>query len=740
MKKIIRILSVSFVFTVMLFCGILLSSCCSPKPCEVKVTFVGADERLELEDYSYYVDFSETSKVSFTVPKGYDHTKISGSISGVSVPFEVQYKQGEIVEEGYEYTLDKEITFVTNFVKRDFELIIDLTQMLKLKFDITLANGMENFQAFLINKEKTEKFFTSFNESDVISKVNFVNNKASIEYGNYVVLVHNKVVSKINYDSLYSEVNHYTNANNLANVGSINYSYYKRAKKGNADYVFNSNPNTALYYFGEIKESVNLYTKIPNYVEDRGFQIDRKPNTFYLFTNLSEYNSDLLTMQAYTTTNKVYNSTDANMDRINGKVVEKVDPSAIYSDRYDVHKIYLGNNLDEDVLVDNADKSTLNKELFFVVSSSMDLSNINFYLLNDEYERTKNAYTIAVNESLTDKGNYYISFSSEDLAHFSLDRDYVATNGTIYNYQTGLAILYPEVDYNFFGAHKLTDYMRIFKNINIINTDSEITANDLHLNFYLKDDDGNIKYGLTDSHFWPNDMYKRDCVYFNTTDIFDYNAEDGLNYYKNNLYLEIRGKEYTNFRSVTINYVTIYSDTEALADGQVNVENYKDYNGIKDFKVRRLIYRDLGEYTINIYVSLNGTFKEPTTLDFSFAQMPNIYTQGVYMTDNPLFASLADFSFIGGGNKDTFNSLSFSYVKDLYYFTNTSDSTFDIEIRLDPNDPTTTISTSQNFCDIMGNVITMEINGEKFYIKVIKQDTIYELLDSGKMYVVKKGA
>ena len=40
----------------------------------------------------------------------------------------------------------------------------------------------------------------------------------------------------------------------------------------------------------------------------------------------------------------------------------------------------------------------------------------------------------------------------------------------------------------------------------------------------------------------------------------------------------------------------------------------------------------------------------------------------------------------------------------------------------------------------MGRKITMEINGEPYAIKVIKQDTIFNLLENGKMWVVNKGS
>ena len=61
--------------------GFFLSSC-SAKQCEVKVTFVGVDEDLELESYSYYVPFNESTTMTVKIPEGYDHTKVVTSING----------------------------------------------------------------------------------------------------------------------------------------------------------------------------------------------------------------------------------------------------------------------------------------------------------------------------------------------------------------------------------------------------------------------------------------------------------------------------------------------------------------------------------------------------------------------------------------------------------------------------------------------------------------------------------
>ena len=168
------------------------------------------------------------------------------------------------------------------------------------------------------------------------------------------------------------------------------------------------------------------------------------------------------------------------------------------------------------------------------------------------------------------------------------------------------------------------------------------------------------------------------------------------------------------------------------------MENPKVYNGYKDYLMSKLIYDNLGEYTVTITVNLKGAYKEGVALDFSTLNLID-YSDAVYITSNDQFETLNDFSPIHLSNKDTFSSIKFSMYRDLYYFTVSSNSDFDIEIRLDPDDPSTVISSSKNFCDIMGNPLKIEVHsGEFYYLKVIKQDMIFELLTKDKMYVVNK--
>ena len=734
MKKNLKYIANIFIIFAFFVCGFFLSSCCSPKPVKVYVNFIGADERLGLQSYSYYVEYNSPTKITFSIPAGYDHNEIVASINGVNKELTFQY-DGQ-VEEGYEYDVGKTLSWYMNHVRSNFTLDINLTQMTKIKHQITLDSELNDFKIVTVSKEKTEGRFSSLKSSDVLETIDFNGKVAYVEYGSYILFIHNTRNSK--YDAIYSNLNHYTNIKNQANIGTLNYSVYNLAKKGNTDYYFDNDPYTAIYYFGEIKEDIKLYSQIPDFEEDKGFDIERQPNIFYLFTNLSEYNSDLLTMEAFTLTTSVYDESNDDIDKIDGNVVKKVTPSEVFNDRYDLYKIYLGENLDSETLIDEYEKGDLNTDLYFVVSSTMGIENINFNMLKDAFEKTQygEGYKLSLSETKTEKNKFYLKLDKDTLFKFSLDRDLIDASNVVHEYKTGSAILYPEVDYSFFNTAKMGNYSRIFQVVQINNNDAGINSEDLHINFYIKDGE-EIKYGLTDHEFWISNHEKRDCVYFRTSDLFSEPDETGKRTYKNNLYIEVRGKEYENFKSVLLDTVSFGAQGETLTKVALDVENPKVYNGYKDYFLSKLIYEDLGEYTVTITVNLKGAYKEGVALDFSKLNMSG-YSE-VYITSNDQFETLSDFSFIHNNNKEDFSGIAFSMYRDLYYFTFSSDPNFDIEIRLDPDDPNTVISSSKNFCDIMGNPLSIEVHsGEFYYLKVIKQDKIFELIHEGKMYVVNK--
>ena len=359
----------------LLICTLMLSSCCTPREIKVYVKFKNADPRLQLYDYDFKCDFGSSANITFDVPKGYDHTKLKGTAEGYNINYYVSaveetdnpdYKKFKDSQD-YWFVLDKIVTFKIEVVKRSCTAIIDLSDMTKNTYNINLEKGMEGFQVLIVSKDKTDTLI-KLGSKDVLETIDFVNNSAEVEYGKYAILVHNTNVAKRSHNALYSDISDrdFVMDKNIGNIGTLRFGKYPVAKKGNTYYNYNYNSQLQLFYLGEIKENINLQASIPNFEKEKGFEIERKPNIFYLFTNLSQYNSDILTMEAYSS---VVNYS-GNLDTIEGNTVQKIESNEIYNDRYDVYKIYLGKDLDNDPLLESADKAELNKDLYFEISST----------------------------------------------------------------------------------------------------------------------------------------------------------------------------------------------------------------------------------------------------------------------------------------------------------------------------------------------------------------------------------
>ena len=166
MKKNLKYFAKVFVIFAFFVCGFFLSSCCSPKPVKVYVNFIGADERLGLESYSYYVDYNSPTKITFSIPAGYDHNKIVASVDGNTKELKFQY-DGQ-AEEGYEYDVGKTLSWSINSVRSNFTLDVDLTQMTKIKHKVTLDSQLNDFKIVTVSKEKTEGRFSSLKNTDVL--------------------------------------------------------------------------------------------------------------------------------------------------------------------------------------------------------------------------------------------------------------------------------------------------------------------------------------------------------------------------------------------------------------------------------------------------------------------------------------------------------------------------------------------------------------------------------------------
>ena len=143
---------------------------------------------------------------------------------------------------------------------------------------------------------------------------------------------------------------------------------------------------------------------------------------------------------------------------------------------------------------------------------------------------------------------------------------------TVYEYLTGSAILYPELDYTVFQNDRLSSkfmYTRVWLTIDILSNTIGATSRDFHFNLYLKNE-STIKYGVVDYH-----NSSRDCIYFLTSDLFDGDK------YKNTLYAEIRGKEYKDFRTMPVRGATFVLGFGTYLNMEpIKVKDFKNYNGV----------------------------------------------------------------------------------------------------------------------------------------------------------------
>lgn len=737
MGKKYRICTFIFMCFLLCFVALLFESCCSPKEIVISVHFQNADSRLGLKDYKFKNEFGTAAYITFDVPKGYDHTKIKGTAEGYDLEYSVDYEIPNAEETyglDYLYDLNKTVTYKVAMVKRSCRVNIDMTEMTKKTFNISLDTGMSGFKVLIISKDQTEGLVKLLSK-DVKETIEFNNNVATVEYGKIAILLHNRKTSKQSYSAIYSELGRFTAIKNIQNQGTLRYSEYPVAQKGNTLYNFNYDSNQCLYYLGEIRESIDVQPTIPNFQYEKGFSIDRTPNIFYLFTNLTAYNSDILTMNAYSPVGNNYNGND--LDSIDGVSIQKVSPAQIYNDRYEIHKIYLGHDMNSDPVL--TDRENVNTDLYLEVSSCLGISNINFYLLAYEREDKQYATKLEVSTKTSTKGRYFIKLSSDVLQKYCQDRDQISGD-SVYPYKTGSAILYPEFSYDFFQQDRINreyKYTRIWLTERVISTQTTATDEDFHFNLYIKK--GNqVKYGLIDYHSESRSITPRDCIYFLTEDLFDGNT------YKNTLYAEIRGSAYQDFRTLML------MDVQFVL-GSNNVLNFtpiaitrpskpNDYNGLKDFAVK-LTKETLSEYTLRVDINVVGAYQKLTNLDFSYLEFPsNEIGSSVYMTSKSEFSDFNDFFSVTPANKTLYKdngNLKFSSAQDLYYFVKCDEEDFDIEMRLDPNDPSTCISKSKELKDITGERRKIYVHDVPYYIRVVKQDTIYSLL-TDYIYVVKK--
>lgn len=722
-----------------ILCGFLFSSCCSPNTLTIDVNFIGVDSELKnnLVDYKKQVKFNEPAIITFKVPEGFDHTKIDTKIDGVPYAHEVNFDAS--VVENLQYSVGKTITINIDSVKRDLKLDIDLTNMPKLEFNVELDKNLQagNFSIVTVDEDSLDNL-TNLNDNIITNKINFVSRIASVEYGEYAFLIFKKSSDSEYVETVYSEIGNFTLDAKKTSIGSNVFATYDSSKRGNSYYYINYQNDTRIYYLGPIKEDLKLSSSIPNYVEDKGFDIQKSPNIFYLFTNLSSNNSETFSLQSYVKSDRQYVESDDKLDKIEDFCIEMTDESFVYNNRYDVHRIYIGDDLDSDDLVNDVDKLQLSDSIYFNIQSKIDTQYLNIYLLNYEKEKPSSTNKLEL-EIISQNGLKYFVINKNVVENFLLERDTV-NNGNITNYKIGSAILYIQMDYKHFQEDRQNQdpfdrfkYTRIHLHTEIIGNKTNLDNHYFYFVAYIKNGE-KLDYGLIDYHYASYDM-----IYFMTEDLFEKNPDGTYGDYKqNSLFVELRGFDYESNKSITISSATFYL-YDVKASNEIFVENPKEFNGVSNVPITIKNKEHLYEYSITSKIVLNPSLQQFFSLNFSQMEFPNVAYEGIYFTNNNNFSELKDFVFVNNTNKDTIKNINISQNQDLYYFVRCeSIDNFDFKICLDPENPTETlISSTIPLKDVIGNNITLEINGAPYNIFVVKMDAIYGTID-GNIYAVKK--
>lgn len=760
MKAIFKYL-VAIIFIVLT--GSVVSACCAEKQFTAKINFINAPEELGFESYEKVLEFKEDMSVSFVVPEGYDHEGIIATIGDTGMSYTVDFS--EMVEEKHWYTVSKTITFNINKVIRDFELNIDLSTVRLRKFEIKLdnnilsrTNSLSNFTAIAIKESKGD--LVDILETDILKTYELVGNKFTVDYGDRVVLVYNQDSSSYDLNTIYSQTNYELDNSLKEGVNGVEeYTYIDVAKKGNSYYYIQNRVNTRLFYIGKLQESFDFFYNKPGTKNEPGFKFDKDPNTFYLLTNLSKYSSDLMNIKVYTSIDEPYLSSVQSQDQVGATTIKQITHSSELYNRYDVHKMYVGNETAQsDNLVETENKTNTYRDLYITFESSIGIDYFQMYLLRYEKEIISEGGKYITPKLELDKniisarGKYYAKISKETIDSFLNDTVTIYENSPV-NCKTGSAILYVTVNNPYSHIHTFKEEFGLITfgfNYEFIK-DKSVPVNvfDYSIVPYILDEEtGEKKYGYVDYHRNLGDSWGRDEVWFYEEDLYYHVPAERMWRYKNNLYVDVCGADYTGFRTIKIGKIDFVCDTDSMEpNGAVAVVNPKEYNGLREHRLNMPNEPSFMPYYqyINVKIYLQNSVDNCYLIDFSDLDIEDLSDSSIYVTNNPGFLSISDFSIVNYLTKqgEVANIYDKSPIKlgdgfELYYLVVApSDPDFNFEITLYRNDETGIMTRTEKLCDITGKERVVEHNGKRYQVYVKVSETVYDSIDAGaKVYAV----
>ncbi|MBE5738626.1 MAG: hypothetical protein E7354_02750 [Clostridiales bacterium] len=751
-----------FLTMIILFIGAFcVTTGCSAKQYVVSVNFVSVDGELKsIRSYQRGLEYGESHEITFKVPEGFDTSNLTAMLKvgqrSANLDVDIKYKENLI--SSYNYATAKDITITVNNVINDCTVEIDMTDVKRKICSLDMSSNTSKFGSFTavaINPEALEQLVVLDETKVLRTYQQTVNHTLDIKYGDYVALIYRKNHTGPEIETLYSKENYFTESSHKANVGKIHYSFYNKAVKGNSAYNYKNDSDTRIFYLGQIKEKMSFYDSIPDYVESKGFtDIEEIPNTLALLTNMSKYSSDLMKVSLYKKTNQSYNPGNSDMDMISdtSTVIEKVDKVEEVYNRYDLYRIYIGDNYNAETHWSASEKANIIEEAYLCVESCEDLSYFYKHILEFENQSYLDAFTFDF-DITGSSGKKYVKLDKKFLETFLLDRSYEDEN-TSYDFKVGMGIFYLRPTLEFKNLKEdvevingatgetttvsrkkySTVYLKYF-----FDTTLSTSIYDYEFAVYAKNGEY-INYGMYDFHY-KYDSDKFPMVYIRTSDIFNNNNE-----YKDSLYFDLIGPEVVNFRSPRLHKVDVKNDGNAIGPGDDDIY-VQESSGINGFKCVQLsnseyIKRENGDWvSFEFNILLKKNITTAYNVNFTNVNLPKVSSQGIYVSNSAEFSELTDFKLVNylSAEKtsddvvDNTPIVNFGYYRDIYFIV-ISDVDIPFNIYLDPNNPESKVSTIRPLYDIVGNPLLMQVGEELREVKVMYMDVVYELIDKDGYY------
>jgi len=775
-----KILYMSLLLIILMISSCLFSSCCGLNLFNVTVVYKDVSGELGLEDYITKVKFKDGYSFSFIVPEGYEHTSISAKLitmDGNNIESDLAYKMELVdptivVDEEHLYSVDRKFTYTLDSVNRPLKIVIQMGGVKKRQFDVSLDGVDSKYYSAVKVDYKKEEYLTTLDTSKCIEFVNrvgntvstsyeksFTDNKITLDYGTCLALVSTAPDSQL-IDKFYGETTYFEYSNQKEE--NSKFVSYGIAKRGNIYYTYRSADNKykKIYFIGDIKEDLFLSKNIPGYEDEKGFDIEKNPNTFYFFTPLTSLNSQTFSLEIYSTTESCW-ARDGENNVVKSDYIETINedettsvinlglvsPNSIYKRKYDVYNMYIGEDKGNDTLIDNEYKQTLLDDIYIKIDNDEELDDIiNMLLLSEEKQIVRDSlkdYELIVPkltfDVLSSGGNKYAKLTYENLEDYIIKRP-IEINGEMKEYSIGNCILYPEYDYAY------RDKMESFFSISItLAFEDGIDFDGYNITPYLLLEDGSKDYGLLDYHVFKNFQSVSsigmkgklgNSVFFSKKNFI----ADGE--YLANLYFDFSGPEYKGISQPLINSLKLVDSVGSFSS--INLDNNNNNNNlIENRQVYRRIkisgpYEDYAfRFTCCVYPSVNLSTRGSYDINCENIDLPPDPAQVIYVTND----FNGSFERLFYADKDIISEIGGS--KNFYYVSTIEDEYFDFDIYYIPQDldgnnlEPIKISKTAVLTDITGRVIQTELVGTKYDIYIKYLIPIYERPPQGVYYIMK---